>query len=231
MATARDVGRALARRLNPVTNGGPQVAGSALRRIVQVAIDGTGALPGARASAAKHLERCGGSVDDAIESVIDSHVRLGTAQGFVTNIGGLATAALAVPANLAGVAVVQVRMIAAIAHLRGYDINDSRVRTALVMCLIGGEQLGRRIASGRLPTTPMAVATAPVFDPGLDSQVSEIAFADLLARVGGKHLPLMITRRIPLVGGGVGAVLDGIATYQIGQFAKGELVQRRAIRS
>jgi hypothetical protein len=49
--------------------------------------------------------------------------------------------------------------------------------------------------------------------------------------VGGKHLPLMITRSIPLVGGGVGAVLDGMATYHIGQFAKKELVQRRAIRS
>ena len=230
MATARDVGRAVARRLQPVTSGGPQVAGSALRRIVEIAIDGTGPLPGARAAAAKHLDRTG-SVEDAIESIIDSHIRLGTAQGFVTNVGGLATAAVFVPANLAGVAVVQVRMIAAIAHLRGYDINDRRVRTALVMCLIGGEQLGRRIASGRLPTTPMAVATAPMFDPALDSRVSEIAFTDLLARVGGKHLPLMITRRIPLVGGGVGAVLDGMATYHIGQFAKGELVQRRALRS
>lgn len=229
MATARDVGRALARRLQPVAAGGPQVAGSALRRIVEVAIDGAGRLPGARVSAARHLERAGGSVDDAIESVIDSHIRLGTAQGFVTNIGGLATAPVLVPANLAGVAVVQVRMIAAIAHLRGYDINDRRVRTALVMCLIGGEQLGKRIASGKLPTTPMAVATAPVFDPELDSRVAEIAFADLLARVGGKHLPLMITRRIPLVGGGVGAVLDGMATYHLGQFAKGELVQRRAL--
>jgi hypothetical protein len=231
MATARDVGRAVARRLQPVTTGGPQVAGSALRRIVEVAIDGTGRLPGARVAAGKHLERAGGSVDEAIESIIDSHIRLGTAQGFVTNVGGLATAALLVPANIVGVAVVQVRMVAAIAHLRGYDINDRRVRTALVMCLIGGEQLGRRIASGKLPTTPMAVATAPVFDPELDAQVAEIAFTGLLTRVGGKHLPLMITRSIPLVGGGVGAVLDGMATYHIGQFAKKELVQRRAIRS
>lgn len=231
MASARDVGRAVARRLQPVAANGPQVAGSALRRIVEVAIDGTGRLPGARAAAAKHLERAGGSVDDAIESIIDSHIRLGTAQGFVTNIGGIATAAVLVPANLAGVAVVQVRMVAAIAHLRGYDIDDRRVRTALVMCLIGGEQLGRRIASGGLPTTPMAVATAPVFDPALDARVSEIAVTGLLTRVGGKHLPLMITRRIPLVGGGVGAVLDGMATYQIGQFAKGELLQRRALRS
>ena len=77
------------------------------------------------------------------------------------------------PANLAGVAVVQVRMVAAIAHLRGYDLDDNRVRTALVMCLLGGEEIAKRIVEGKLPTSPMAVATAPVFDPELDRQVAE----------------------------------------------------------
>ena len=229
MPSAKDVGRAVARRLQPVTTTGPQAAGTMLRRIVEVAIDGTGRFPSARATAARHLQKHGGSVDAAIESLIDSHVRLGTAQGFVTNLGGIAVAAVAIPANLAGVAVVQVRMIAAIAHLRGYDIDDRRVRTAVVMCLLGGEQIGRRVASGKLPTTPLAVATAPVFDPVLDARVSEAVVGGLLARVGGKHLPLLITRRIPLLGGGVGAVVDGLATYQLGQFAKGELVRRRAL--
>lgn len=229
MPSAKDVGRAVARRLQPVTTTGPQAAGTMLRRIVEVAIDGTGRFPSARTTAARHLEKQGGSVDAAIESLIDSHVRIGTAQGFVTNLGGIVVAAVTIPANLAGVAVIQVRMIAAIAHLRGYDINDRRVRTALVLCLLGGEQIGRRVASGKLPTTPLAIATAPVFDPTLDARVSEAVVGDLLARVGGKHLPLLITRRIPLLGGGVGAVVDGLATYQIGQFAKGELVRRRAL--
>ena len=93
---------------------------------------------------------------------------LASAQGFVTNIGGVATLPVAIPANIAGVAIVQMRMVAAIAHLRGYDLNDNRVRTALVMCLLGGEQVANRIAAGQLPTSPMAVATAPMFDPELD---------------------------------------------------------------
>ena len=228
MPSAKNVGRAVARRLQPVTTNGPQAAGVALRRIVEVAIDGTGRFPSARSTAAKHLQRVGGA-DDAIESIIDSHVRLGTAQGFVTNLGGIIVAPVAIPANVAGAAIVQVRMIAAIAHLRGYDIDDRRVRTALVMCLLGGEQIGRRVAGGKLPTTPMAIATAPVFDPALDRRVSEAVVGGLLARVGGKHLPLLMARRIPLVGGGVGAVVDGLSTYQIGQFTKGELVRRRAI--
>jgi uncharacterized protein (DUF697 family) len=176
------------------------------------------------------MERYGGSVDEAIDSIIDIHVRLGSAQGFVTNLSGAVLLPIAIPANLAGIAVVQVRMVAAIAHLRGYDLNDSRVRTALVMCLLGGEQVARQIAKGKLPTSPMAVATAPIFDPDLDRQVAEEVVADLISRVGGKNLALVVTKRVPLVGGGIGALMDGIATHQIGKYAKSELVQRRALQ-
>ena len=38
-----------------------------------------------------------------------------------------------------------------------------------------------------------------------------------------------MTRRVPLLGGGIGAVMDGIATHQIGKYAKGELLRRRAL--
>jgi uncharacterized protein (DUF697 family) len=75
----------------------------------------------------------------------------------------------------------------------------------------------------------MAVATAPVFDPDLDRQVADEVVTDLAARIGGKNLALAITRRVPLLGGGIGAIMDGIATYQIGRYATGELLRRRAV--
>jgi uncharacterized protein (DUF697 family) len=199
--------------------------------VLEVAIDGIGRWPSAKTVASRQLERHAGSVDAAIESIVSSHVRLASAQGFVTNLGGFATLPVAVPANLTGVAVVQVRMIAAIAHLRGYDLDDNRVRTALVMCLLGGEQIARFIVDGRLPTSPMAVATAPVFDPELDRHVAEEVVGDLMARIGGKNLALIITKRVPLVGGGIGAAVDGYATHQIGRYAKSELARRRALQS
>ncbi|HEX8511019.1 MAG TPA: hypothetical protein VF635_16155 [Propionibacteriaceae bacterium] len=208
----------------------PQAAGGVLRHVLEIAIDGIGPLPSAKQVASKAFERHQGSVESAIEAIVDSHVRLASAQGFVTNIGGLAMLPVAVPANVTGVAVLQVRMIAAIAHLRGYDLSDNRVRTALVMCLLGGENIGRAIGEGKLPTSPMAVATAPVFDPDLDRRVAEEVVGDLTARIGGKNVALMVTKRVPLIGGGVGAVMDGIATRQIGKYAKGELAVRRALR-
>ena len=231
MPSAGDVGKIIARGFGPVATSlvTPQIAGGALRRVLEMAIDGYGPLPGARAVAAKHLQRNSGSVDEAIDSIIEAHVRLASAQGFVTNLGGIAALAIAVPANLAGVAVLQVRMVAAIAHLRGYDVNDNRVRTALVMCLLGGEQIAKRIVEGKLPTSPMTVATAPVFDRDLDRQVAEEVTSGLASRVGGRNMALVVTTRVPLLGGGIGAVMDGYATAQIGKYAKSELLRRRAI--
>jgi uncharacterized protein (DUF697 family) len=232
MPSAQDVGRAIARGIGPVARSvNPAAAGGALRRVLEIAIDGYARIPGARSVAAKHLQKHGGSVEDAIDSVVAQHVRLASAQGFVTNLGGLAMIAVAVPANLTGVAIVQVRMVAAIAHLRGYDLQDSRVRTALVMCLLGGEQVARAIVEGKLPTSPMAVATAPVFDPELDKRVAEEVVADLMGRIGGKNVALMVTKRVPLVGGGIGAAVDAYATHQIGKYAKGELAFRRALQA
>ncbi len=230
MPTASQVGRAIARGIAPVArNVGPGAAGGALRRVLEVAIDGYGRVPGARSVAARHLQKHEGSVDAAIDSLVNQHVRLASAQGFVTNLGGVAALPVAIPANLTGVAVLQVRMVAAVAHLRGYDVNDLRVRTALVMCLLGADEVARRIADGTLPTSPMAVATAPVFDAGLDRQVAEAVLADLMGRIGGKNLALVVTRRVPLLGGGVGAVVDGLATREIGAYARAELVRRRAL--
>lgn len=227
MPTAQGVGRMIARSIGPMVT--PQAAGGVLRRVLEVAIDGYGKLPSAKATAARQLQRHGGSVERAVDSLVDFHVRLASAQGFVTNLGGIAVMPVSVPANLAGVAVLQVRMVASIAHLRGYDLDDLRVRTALIMCLLGGEQVARHILDGKLPTSPMAVATAPVFDPDLDARVAEEVLSDLAGRIGGKNLALVLTKRVPLVGGGIGAVLDGMATRQIGIYAKGELLRRRAL--
>ena len=91
------------------------------------------------------------------------------AQGFLTNIGGLVTMPVAVPANIAGLALLQCRMVAGIAHLRGYDLEDKRTRNAILASLLGEERMLALIKKKKLPGTPMALATAPVHDPHLES--------------------------------------------------------------
>ena len=75
----------------------------------------------------------------------------------------------------------------------------------------------------------MAIATAPAHDPTLDRQIGTEVTAELVAKVTGRGAALVVARRTPLLGGGVGAVTDGFATYQVGKYAKSELRDRRAV--
>lgn len=203
----------------------PSAAGNLLRRVLTVAIEGYSPLPPAKESAANQLRKHQ-DAEAAIDSLINLHVTMAGAQGFVTNIGGVITALVALPANMAGVAVLQARLVATIAHLRGYDINDPRVRTAIAMCLVG-DDLDKSLGDAGLPSSPLVVATAPVFDAQLDQKISDRVAADLLARITGKRVVVAMTKRVPVLGGGVGAAFDGWDTLTVGRYAKAQLVDRR----
>ncbi|GAB2639610.1 EcsC family protein [Kribbella swartbergensis] len=204
----------------------PQAAAGVLRQVLEIAIDGYQRFPGAEQIAETKLEKASGDAQLAIDAVIDQHIRLAGVQGFVTSVGGLVTLPVAMPANLTGLAIVQARMVAAIAHLRGYDLDDPRVRTAVITCLLGEDGVTDRLKKSSLPTSPLAIATAPVFDPELDRQVAGEVVAELIARISGKRMALTVTRRVPLLGGAVGAGVDGWSTYRVGEFAEKSLIRR-----
>jgi EcsC protein family len=222
------VGKMVARRLAPVARQmTPRAAVSMFRSVLDAAIDGRRGFPGAVAVAERQLGRAGGDGVRAANEVIEQHVRLAGAQGFVTSLGGFAVMAVTLPANITGLAVLQARMVAAIAHVRGYDLSDPRVRTAVVTCMLGEDAVDELLGKGVLPSTPLGIATAPVHDETLDGRIATELGTILTAQVGGKRLSLTVSRRIPLLGGGVGAVVDGVATYRVGRYAQGQLPPRR----
>ncbi|WP_278258107.1 hypothetical protein [Nocardioides convexus] len=105
-------------------------------------------------------------------SLIQNHVAYAGVEGFATNLGGLVTAAVVAPANIAGLALIQSRMVAGIAHLRGYDLDDPRVRNAILETILGEDTVARMVKKHQPPAPPMAVATAPQHDPALDQTIS-----------------------------------------------------------
>lgn len=217
------VGRRLAPR---ITQLAPDLTTGFVREALARAIHGVGPLPPASRAADKQLAEQGGDVERAVHELIENHVRLAGAQGFATNIGGLVTAAVTIPANIAGVTMLQCRMVAGIAHLRGHDLDDPRVRNAVLVCLLGDEAVDRMVARRELPGPPMALATAPAPDPALDRKVSGVVATDLVSRVVGKRVATTVGKRVPLVGGLVGAGADGYATWRIGRYADRELLPR-----
>jgi hypothetical protein len=204
----------------------PDLNSGFVHQTVQRAIHGIGPLPPASAAAEKQLAEQDGDVERAINELIENHISLAAAQGFVTNIGGLVTMAATVPVNITGLALIQCRLAAGIAHLRGYDLSDGRVRNAILLSTLGEDSIKELVKKRKIPGTPMVIATAPAYDPGLDKLVAAEVTAALVNRVLGKRAASTVVRRIPVAGGVWGAGTDGYATWQVGKYAARELRTR-----
>jgi hypothetical protein len=223
MSMMGNIGRRLAPR---VTELAPDLTSTFVREALSRAINGVGPLPPAARAADAQLREQHGNVERGIHEVIENHVRYAGAQGFMTNLGGLVTASILIPTNIAGLTLVKARMVAGIAHLRGYDLDDPRVRNAILVCMLGEDTVNQLVKRKKLPAPPMALATAPAHDPDLDRIISAEVAADMIARVAGKRLAVTVGRRIPIVGGVIGAGADGFGTWQVGRYADRELLPR-----
>jgi hypothetical protein len=82
------------------------------------------------------------------------------------------------------------------------------------------------IKKKKLPGTPMALATAPVYDPHLSNVMANEVASELVTRMAGKRIAFTVGRRVPLVGGLVGAGTDGFATWHIGRYVDREFLRR-----
>lgn len=225
------VGSRLGKALAPLgVKIAPRQASGFVRQILELAIDGFARYPGAVAAGNRRLAEANGDVEQAVHDVIESHVRMAGVQGFLTNLGGVITLAVTIPANVAGLAVLQCHMVATIAHLRGYDLADARVRNAVLACLLGEETVDELVKSKRLPSSPMGIATAPAHDPGLDQRIAVEVTQEMVAKVSGKRVATAVGRRVPVVGGGIGAVSDGFSTWRVGRYADRALLSRRPRR-
>jgi len=223
MGIASNVGKRLAPR---ITKAAPELTTGFVREALSRAINGAGPLSPAGDAAERLRKEYPGDIEAAISRAIELHVRYAGAQGFLTNLGGLVTAAVTIPANITGLALIQCRMVAAIAALRGHDLDDPRVRNAILACILGEDTVDSLVKRKRLPAPPMGLATAPVLDPGLDRIVAAEVASELITKVAGKRLATTLGRRVPVIGGMVGLTADGFATWRVGRYAGREFLPR-----
>lgn len=158
-------------------------------------------------------------IEKVIKRLIVESVEAAGINGFVTGLGGFIAMPVAVPANMAGALVINARLAAAIAYLRGYDPKDPHVRTVATMIAVGsnaqqiaktvGIKVGQKLAMEAIKKVPMAVI----------HQINKRAGFMLLAKYGTKRSVVTLAKGIPLVGGVVGGAVDGTMTTLIGRTA------------
>lgn len=211
--------------------GGPmaRLAAGAVDRILAYGIDGFGPL-----DSVEQVVRKARAEQEDPEKVIDAlrsdHVKLAAGGGFVTGVGGLITMPVALPANVVGFYVLAARMVSAVALVRGYDVHDRNTRTALSLTLIGadadallkkaGVTGGGRMARIALNRVPRGAAM--MINKGLGFRVATQLGTRMLGRLG---------RVVPLVGGAVGAGLDGYLMGRLADHARTEFPPRAEVET
>lgn len=204
---------------------GAKTANALVGKLMDVGIDGLGPLDSVARVVDEAMEAKDGNAEKAINDIVRSHIKLGAAGGFLTGIGGFVTMVASMPANIAGFYVLATRMVGSIAQIRGYDLAKPEVRTAVLLTLVGADSQdllakagvagGGKLASvamQRLPKTAVMV-----INKGVGFRLATQLGSKSLSRLG---------RFVPVVGGGIGAGVDGFLMNRIADHARREFPVR-----
>ena len=159
------------------------------------------------------------SREKAIDKLIGYQTVLCGTNGFITGLGGLLVLPVTIPTNVAGVIYVQLRMIAAIAHINGYDIYSDQVRTIAYACLTGSSAANILKNMGIKISEKMAVNALKRVPGAILIKINQQVGFRLVTKFGQKGL-VNVIKMMPLVGGVVGGVFDTGMTLTIGNIAK-----------
>lgn len=164
------------------------------------------------------------NVNDAARNFIKYQIAKCTTSGFVTSFGGFITMPVTIPANIGSVVYVQMRMIACLAYMGGYDIACDQVQTLVYACLAGvsvdhivknlGIRFGVKFANAMVKKIPGSVLT----------KINQKVGFRFLTKFGSKGL-VNIGRMVPVVGAVVGGGFDFIETKIIADRAYKMFIQ------
>ena len=157
-------------------------------------------------------------VNEAAKSFINYQIAKCTTSGFLTGFGGFITLPITIPANLSSVLYVQMRMIACLAYMGGYDTNSDQVQTLVYACLAGisldtvvkqiGIKVGVKVANNLVKKIPGKVLT----------KINQKVGFRLLTKFGSKGI-INIGKGVPILGAVIGGAFDFIETKAIAKRA------------
>jgi hypothetical protein len=198
-----------------------------VERLLDLGIDGRGPVDSAQLVADK-ARSTHPDADRAIDAVVSQHLRLAAAGGFVTGLGGFVTLPVALPVNVAEFYLLATRMVAATACLRGYDLGQPEIRSAVLLTLVGADSDDLLKKAGVTPTGRLAnLAAQRLPGPALMMVNKGVGF-HLLSQIARKSLP-RFGKAVPLVGGAIGAGVDTYLLRRIADHARHEFPPRMAL--
>lgn len=167
------------------------------------------------------------STNEQVNSLIRWQNTKSATVGFITGSGGVFTLPVAVPANFATILLIQVRMIAAIAHLNGHDIKDEKVRTLVYIALCGNSVKSILKKTGiDLGTKVTATLIQKYLTLEMIAQINKSVGFKLLTKTSASGV-INLGKVVPVVGGLIGGGFDAITTNLIGNAARDIFVKEQ----
>lgn len=182
------------------------------------AVNGVAGLDSAQELAWNYSQSTG-TLTEQVNSLIRwQNTKAGTS-GFLSGLGGLLLLPVTLPANVTSVIYVQVRMIAAIAIMGGYDVKDDRVKAMVYACLAGNAAKDILKDVGVAIGTKMTTEAIKTISGKTIIEINKKVGFRLFTKFGGTGV-INLGKAVPLVGGIIGLAFDATTTNMIGNIAR-----------
>ena len=149
--------------------------------------------------------------EEACKAMIRNQITKCATSGFITGFGGFITMPVTLPANISSVIYVQMRMIACISYMAGFDLDSDQTQTLVYACLAGvavnnvikqaGIKFGVKFANGLIKKIPGKVLI----------KINQKVGFRFVTKFGTKGI-INLGKLIPGVGAVIGGGLDLVET-------------------
>lgn len=178
---------------------------------------GTGDSPATK-MAKYYLEKNNNDPEKAARALVTTQKVKTFSTGFVYSLGGIPALPVTLPADLTSALFIEIRMIAAVAIIGGYDPNAKEVRTLIFLCLIWGNikkwlksmwiKAGKETVKAIIKKMPAKMMV----------EINKKIWIQLFAKVWAKWAA-GTTKWLPLVGWFIGGWMNAFFTNQVGKKA------------
>lgn len=158
---------------------------------------------------------------EAAKKLISNQLIKCSTSGFLSGVGGALTLPVtvaAVSANIGSVIYMQMRMVAALAQMGGYDIHSDQVQTMVYVCLTGKAMSDILKSAGIKTSERLAVNVIKKLPGSVCTAINRRVGMRFVTKFGEKGV-VNLGKMVPVVGGVVGGGFDFATTKTIGDNA------------
>ena len=188
--------------------------------VVTPAINGCWAFDSAKKLAETFLNDSSfNTKDEMVNSLINWESGKNSMVGFITSCGGAITIPVGIAGDLFASWVYQARMSAAIAYIYDYDIFDERVKTMILLSILGDagkevlKDIGKEVCKKSATNLIKHISGKTIIE------INKKVGYRLLTKAGEKGV-INLTKWVPVLGGLVGGVFDCVSCQAVGTTAK-----------